>query len=161
LGDGGADLVGIEAAGEQLDDDDAGVFVDDEAGELVGFTEDEAAGVREGVEHGAAAGDGGAETVCEEGEPGRLGDQFASNDAEGKLGGRAEERGAEENAAAIDDGDEAGWFAGPEFKSHELRGVDPEVALAERFGGSAGDNRIGGGDVEFGGGGTGGGLRRP
>ena len=105
--DGGAEVVLGGSLGEELEDGEVVVSVDDDAGERVGFAEDEAEGVGLGGELGAE-GEGGAairpRTVARYASRLRAG--FGGDHAEGDLGGVAIEGGAEGNGAAVDDGDE-------------------------------------------------------
>lgn len=83
--DGLTDALGEQAPGKQLDDDEIGVFVDDEAGEVVRLAEAEAAGVGFGGEESVAAGDGGGQALREKGQPCRVLDGFAGDEAKGDL----------------------------------------------------------------------------
>ena len=105
----------VEAFGEELHDYDSGVFVDDEAGEIVGFGEDETAGVGFRAEERLAAIDGGSQAVGELGEPLGLGDEFAGDEAQGDLRDGAVEGGAERDAAVVDYRNEGWWVPGAGF----------------------------------------------
>uniref|UniRef100_E6QKZ5 Uncharacterized protein n=1 Tax=mine drainage metagenome TaxID=410659 RepID=E6QKZ5_9ZZZZ len=102
--DGGADGGGVQPAREELDDDQIGVLVEDDAGEIIGFAEDQAAGVGRVVEQGFAQSDGGVEAISKQGEPNRFVDMFAGYHAQWNLGCGAVERGSEEDAARVDNG---------------------------------------------------------
>ncbi len=66
-------VVPIERLGEDLKQDQVAVAVDDQAGKLIGFTEDQAAGVGALVQHACAELNGLAQALVEQRHPGRRG----------------------------------------------------------------------------------------
>lgn len=104
-----ADVVLCGPLGEELEDDEVVVAVGDDAGEVVGLGEDEAAGV---VFHGlggyfVAEGEGGEDSLAELLEVGGSGEcGFVRDDSYCDLRRGAVEAGAEGDAAAVHDGDE-------------------------------------------------------
>ena len=76
FGHRGAGGVVVECFVTQLDDDEAGVLVDGDAGKLICLAKDETAGIVVGVEKRGAAGDGSLQARAQQIEPGRFaGDQ--------------------------------------------------------------------------------------
>ena len=137
-GEGGADVILRGGLGEELEEDEVGVEVGDDAGELVGFGEDEAGGV--------VFVTGGGELVAQgEGCGGALGDVFevgfagegrkVRDEAQRDLRGGGEDGGAERGAAGVKDGDEGTGgdvgAAGCGAELGDVGAVDPEVAGAE------------------------------
>ena len=87
------------------------VLVDDQAGQLVGLAEAEAAGVIGGVKQRLAAGDGCAQARLEQLEPRGLIERVARDQAQGDLRRGAIERRAEKQAAVVGHGEERFfWF---------------------------------------------------
>ena len=71
--------------GQELHDHEVAVFVGDQARQLVGLAEAEAAGIVGGVEQRLAAGDGRAQARCEQLEPCGLIEGFARDEAQRDL----------------------------------------------------------------------------
>ena len=114
--------------------EDVAVAVDDEAGEEVGFAEDDAVGF--GVCYqGLAVGDGGGDSLAKQ--VGKISDWVVRDHADGDLGRAGVERGAEGLATVVGDADEgAGLDA---FGGDDVGAVDPDVAVFEADGAAGGD----------------------
>ena len=105
---GVAHACGEQAFGQELQHDELAVLVGDEAGQLVGLAEAEAAGVVGGVEHRFAAGDGRAQARLRAARAMRLGrerrarrgaERFATKDCRAPC--RATVRGCRPQAGAF------------------------------------------------------------
>lgn len=141
--DAGLAYAGSEQAfGEELHDDERAVFVDDEAGQLVGFAEAEAAGVVGGVEHGLAARDGRAQTAFEQLEKGGVIEGVARYEAQSDLRDRAVESGAEEDSAVVGHRHQGFFWMGRD-DCFDVGCKNPEMAGAEPVGGAAIDHGAG------------------
>lgn len=121
-----ANTQGEEPFGEELNDDQGAVLVDNKAWEFVRFTEAKAAGRVVMVEELPAPGDGGAKTRGEQFVPGRFVDLLARDEPESDLGGGAVERCAKKKIAGVGDLQERrGLGAGIEVNGLDVRGVNP------------------------------------
>lgn len=147
--------------GEELQEDEVVVLVGDDAGEVVGFAEEEAARVVFGGDGGeiGAEPEGGADTGTHVAEVlSAAGSGLVRDEAEGDLRGRAVEGGAVRDPAAVDDGDErsgrdftvvdVGFCAGIDrtFEFFDVGSVDPQVARSETVRRTSRDGGDGTGD---------------
>ena len=98
--DGFANGVGVHGLGEDLEGEDVAVAIDDEAGEKVGFAEDEAVGVGI-VDYVLAVGDGVGDAVAQK--CGEIRDWIGRDHADGDLRGTRVEGRAHGLAAMIGD----------------------------------------------------------
>jgi hypothetical protein len=115
------------------------VAVDDEAGELVGFAEDDAVGVGV-VDDASAVEEGGFDAAAEEGAVDGFG--LIGEEAQGDLGSGAVVGGAED--AAGGSGDEDGIAGGGSATVEDIAGEDPGVAGGDPGGAFRGDADGGG-----------------
>ena len=90
-----------QAFGQELQHNQVAVLVGDEAGQLVGLAEAQAAGVVGVVEQRLAAGDGRAQARREQLEPCGFVEGFARDEAQRDLRRRAVERGAQKQSALV------------------------------------------------------------
>jgi len=102
IDDGRAHLVPIECLGEDLEKDEVPVAIDDQAGELIGFTEHQAAGIGALLQHALTLPNGMAQALVEQCQPAlmrqmRIGGYHAQRD----LRGWAPQRSAQGKAAMI------------------------------------------------------------
>jgi hypothetical protein len=147
--DGGADGGVVHAGDEQLQDDDVGVLVDDEAGELIGLGKDEAAGVCLRVEQHFAAGQGGLDALAQEWKPGGGIEVATRDEAQGNLRGGAVQGRAEQVAGLVVHRNKArrDSFAVCDRRDgldgEEICLIDPDVACAEPLGSAPGDGGAG------------------
>ena len=139
----------IQPLGQQLNDDQRAVLVDDQAGQLVGLAEAEAAGVGAFVEQGLPPPDRRAQPVFEQLEPGGLVDGLARDHPERNLRTGAVERRSQQQPTAIGHGQQRGRVAGGQFDRFNVGGVDPQMAGTQPVGGAAAD--LGAGNPGFGG----------
>ena len=121
-GEGGADVVLGSCLGEELDDDEVVVAVDDDAGEVVCLGEDEAGGVAACEVVGGcdaelvAKRDGGVEADAEELEEGCAVEcGFGGDEPDGDLGGGAIDAGADGSGFGVEDGDDGSGRNGGGF----------------------------------------------
>jgi len=139
--DGGADVVLGGGLGEELEENEVVVAVGEDAGEVVGFGEDEAVGVVGGGDWGefSAELEGGGDAEAEvveillAGEIGRGGDEAGGDLRGGGVDGCAE------GFAGGGEGDESAGGGVGVLMGFEVGAVDPEVAGEEAVGGAAGD----------------------
>ena len=136
----------VESLGQQLQDDEVAVFIDDQAGQFVGFAEAETAGVclihqsRHVTDQSRqAAENGGAEAGFKQRQPRGFIQRLAGDQPQRNLRGGAIERGSQQQAAAIGNRQQRWRFAGAGFDELDVRGVDPEMADAKPISGAAAD----------------------
>ncbi len=132
-------VVPIQRLGEDFKQDQVAVTVNDQPGKLVGFTEDQAAGVGTLLQHAGPELNGLAQALVEQGHPGRVrevgvGGQQAKRD----LRGWAPQRRAQGKTAMVGHRDQA------RIHFHQMlniRTVDPHVAGTQPIRSPAGDHR--------------------